>query len=130
MYSLTFIFIAASKGPGLLQVSAGVTNISIEWGEVDCEERNGVITGYSVRYGLSSGMSRKTFNISGTDVENRIFRMDGLLIRTSYSFEVAAINEDGVGMYSSAMNGTTAVPTGLVVLMVDFMSNYHFVHIL
>ena len=101
---------------------AGVTHIIIEWDEVDCEERNGVITGYSVRYGLSSGMPRKTVNISGTDVENRIFRMDGLLIRTNYSFEVAAINRNGVGAYTSAITITTTVPNGLVVLMVSYLS--------
>ena len=103
----TYIFTGASSGPRITTITPGVTNISIQWGEVDCVERNGEITGYSVRYGLSSSTSRNV-----ATVDDRILVIDGLLIRTSYSFEVAAINRDGIGEYSSVMTGTTAVPTG------------------
>ena len=86
----------------------GVTSISLEWGEVNCEDRNGEITGYSVRYGPSSSTSSQT-----AAVEGKAFSIDGLLIRTSYSFRVAAVNGNGTGVYSSAVTGTTAVPTGV-----------------
>ena len=95
-----------------MTVTPGVTNISIQWGEVDCAERNGDITGYSVRYGLPSSTSRETVNISGNDAGSRTLSIDRLLIRTSYSFEVAAVNGAGVGMYSSRMESTTVVPSG------------------
>ena len=95
----------------------GVTNIIIEWDEVDCEERNGVITGYSVRYGLSSDITRQ--NYSTNDTESRMSTIVELMIRTNYSFEVAAINGDGIGVYSSAVTGTTAVPTG------NYTPNYY-----
>ncbi len=35
----------------------GVTNITIEWNEVECADRNGEITSYSVHYGPSSTLS-------------------------------------------------------------------------
>ena len=99
----------ASSGPSGVTVTPGVTNISIQWGEVDCVERNGEITGYSVRYGLSSSTLREIIT-----VHDRMLKIDDLLIRTSYSFEVAAINGDGIGEYSSVINSTTAVPTGIL----------------
>ncbi len=99
--------IGASSGPSNVTVTAGVTNISIQWNEVDCVERNGEISDYSVRYGLNSSMSQEI------NVTNRSFSIDRLQIRTSYSFEVAAVNiSHGVGAYSSAVIGTTVVPNG------------------
>ena len=97
-----------------MNVTAGVISISIHWNEVDCVERNGVITGYSVRYGLFLAPQEKNITMD----ENREFSIDRLLIRTKYSFEVAAINGDGVGAYSSVVNVTTAVPTGMLTLIV------------
>ncbi len=35
----------------------GVTTITIEWNDVECADRNGDITSYSVRYGPSSTLS-------------------------------------------------------------------------
>ncbi len=35
-------------------MAVGVTTITIEWNEVECADRNGDITSYSVRYGPSS----------------------------------------------------------------------------
>ena len=103
----------ASRGPSTLTVTPGVTNISIQWNEVDCVERNGEITGYSVRYGQSSSTSKKTIRINGTNAESRKFSIDELLIRTSYSFEVAAVNSHGVGVYSPVVQGITAIPTSM-----------------
>lgn len=82
----------------------------MQWGEVECEERNGAVTGYSVRYGLESSTLRQTANVTSREVT-----IDALLIRTAYSFEVAAVNGDGIGVYSSAVTYTTAVPTGTYV---------------
>ena len=98
----------ASSGPNQVNVTAGVTNISIQWGEVDCVERNGLITGYSVRYGPSPRGEITS------DAESRVLVIDQLQIRTNYSIEVAAINEHGVGKYSSAVEITTAVPQSML----------------
>ena len=104
--------IGPSRGPSEVTITAGVTSISIQWNEVDCVERNGVITSYRVRYGLSSSTSKETATVSGNEAGNRMFSTNRLLIRTSYSFEVAAVNGNGIGVYSTAVTGTTAVPAG------------------
>ena len=107
------MFTGASSGPHQVTVTtSGVTSISIQWDEVACVERNGEITGYSVRYEQSSSELMKTATISGNSAEDRMFSIDRLLIRTNYSFEVAAINSDGIGDYGLVTMGTTAVPTG------------------
>ena len=111
MSIVAYYFIVPSLGPSSVRVSnVGVTSISLEWGEVNCEDRNGEITGYSVRYGPSSSTPSQTAAVEGRALTLSI---DGLLIRTSYSFRVAAVNGNGTGVYSSAVTGTTAVPTGV-----------------
>ena len=108
---LFFYISVPSNGPGSILITAEVTNISIRWSEVDCAERNGVISGYSIRYGLSSSSARETVAITTTG--SRTFNAERLMIRSSYSFEVAAVNRRGVGTYSSAVTGSTSVPTSM-----------------
>ena len=99
----------AASGPSDVSVSGvGVTSLSLQWGEVECVDRNGLITGYSVRYGPSESSSKQTVTVL-----SRAFSIDRLLIRTSYSFEVAAVNRNGIGVYSLAVIATTATPTGI-----------------
>ncbi len=90
----------------------GVTTISIEWNEVECTDRNGDITSYSVHYGPSSTPSsdRSMENIS--DPNSRTFSVGGREIGTSYSFEVAAVNGQGIGPYSTTIMVTIPVPSG------------------
>ncbi len=85
----------------------GVTNISIEWNEVECADRNGDITSYSVRYGPSF-TPRSVETIS-----DRTFSVGGREIGTSYSFEMAAVNRHGVGPYSTIIMVTIPVPSGM-----------------
>lgn len=72
-----------------------------------CEDRNGIIIGYSVRYGHSSSQSRESVNTT-----SRSIAMERLLIRTEYSFEVAAISADGIGVFSAPTIFETTIPTG------------------
>ena len=101
------LLVGATSGPASVTVFVGVTSITIQWGEVECEERNGIVTGYSVRYGQDSSTLRLTSNVT-----SRMITVDALSIRTAYSFEVAAVNGDGIGVYSPQVTDTTAVPTG------------------
>ncbi len=80
----------------------GVTTISIEWNEVECADRNGDITSYSVRYGPSSTPSLNS--------NSRTFSVGGREIGTGYSFEVAAVNGVGIGPYSITIMVTIPVP--------------------
>ncbi len=89
----------------------GVTTITIEWSEVECADRNDDITSYSVRYGPSSTPSSNRNNIG--DPNSRTFSVGGRDIGTSYSFEVAAVNEAGIGPYSITIMVTIPVPSGM-----------------
>ena len=78
----------------------GTTSITIEWNELNCTDRNGDITGYRVRYGPTSTPSqRQIANIS--DPGRRMFTVDRKFITLSYDFEVAAVNVNGTGPYST-----------------------------
>ncbi len=86
----------------------GVTTITIEWNEEECADRNGDITSYSVRYGLSSTPSSDR---SVNDTDSRTFSVGEREIGTSYSFEVAAVNGNGIGPYSTTIMMTIPVPS-------------------
>ena len=74
------------------------TAISLSWGEVNCTERNGAITGYSVQYSIFRGMQSTTVNVTG-DVTSTV--IDGLITCTQYLIKMATINSNGVGPYSN-----------------------------
>ncbi len=90
----------------------GVTTISIEWNDVECADRNGDITSYSVRYGPSSTLSSDRIVETISDPNSRTFSVGRLLIRTDYSFEMAASNRHGIGPYSTNLRVITSVPSG------------------
>ena len=95
MYALHILSFSA---PGLIQSlrvgSVDVTNITIQWDRVNCVDRNGEIDGYFVNfYPTSSTPSAfDATTITGTGDSDRIFSLTGLPPRTSYTFEVDAIN--------------------------------------
>ena len=78
------------------------TTIEITWGEVDCTQRNGNITGYRVTYGISES-EEVVINVTN---QCTLVVMD-LYPLTPYTFKVAAINNHGIGPYN--INST---PTG------------------
>ncbi len=90
-------------------MAVGVTTITIEWNEVECADRNGDITSYSVRYGPS--LDRSVEAIS--DSNSRTFSVGGREIGTSYSFEVAAVNDRGIGPYSTTIMVTIPISNGI-----------------
>ena len=68
------------------------------WLEVPCEHQNGDITGYFVEYkacGNETVMNITKFGV----IEITIFN---LMSSTCYSFQVAAINSAGTGVFSNA----------------------------
>ena len=97
------------------------TSITIQWRELDCADRNGVITGYRVRYGSTSTTpsQRQIANIS--DPDRRMFTVDREFITLSYDFEVAAVNVDGTGPYSTPpLTVDTAVPSGNILSLLFY----------
>ena len=86
-----------TAAPGMPQslttTSVSVTNITIQWDRVNCQERNGPTDSYRVVYYPTSNSSKRHAQIVvGTRDGDRMFSVSGLPPRTSYTFEVQASN--------------------------------------
>ena len=85
--------------------SVTYSNITVQWGAVNCIQRNGDITGYSVRYGVQRDSSTQTVSVSGGGTTRKT--ISGLDLSTTYTIEVAAMNSAGTGPYSIPITRTT-----------------------
>ena len=104
-------FPVPGDAPEVNVTDVALTSISVEWEEMSCN--NSGITGYSIRFGLSDSTERKTF--LNYHADNRTFSIDRLNIRNNYTVEVAAINRNGTGPYTT-VSIITATPTGKYIL--------------
>ena len=86
------------------------SSITVHWGLVDCIQRNGYITGYSVQYVAYGSAKIQTMNVTGGYTSKSTIR--GLAPATNYFIQVAAVNSAGTGIYSTAIY---AVTTGIVI---------------
>ena len=108
------VFLSIPPAPSAAPTSvreSGVTSSSIivQWGAVNCIDRNGNITGYSVRYGVQGSGSTLTRDVSGGSVTEAT--ISSLMPSTTYSIQVAAVNSAGIGVYSDpiiAMTGKSS----------------------
>ena len=82
----------------LVPVIIHSTAVSLSWGEVNCTDRNGAITGYSVQYSIVGGMQSTTVNVTG-DITSTV--IDGLTEFIIYTVSIAAINNNGIGPNSN-----------------------------
>ena len=95
---------APSAAPDPVNVTEVTSSsITVQWGEVECIDRNGNITGYSVRY--SGGGSTQTMAVSEADAT--MTTISGLNASTEYSVQVAAVNGAGTGEFSSSQSRLT-----------------------
>ena len=95
MHELHVSYLAPAGAPGgLTSTSVESRSLSIVWGTVPCPHRRGPITGYTLRY------SNGTSIVNTTGEGNRQHVLTGLTPFTSYSVQVAAINNEGTGPYS------------------------------
>ena len=92
---LYFIFSIVPNGwPKSLQVSlVNSTANNVTWNEVNCSQRNGLITGYTVVISNSS----IAYNLNSTQ---RYIILNDLEFGTVYNISVAAINTVGRGPFS------------------------------
>ena len=72
------------------------------WETIDCIERNGVITGYSVEFQEEGGAA-----IPGDQVMGQSFTASDLTPNTSYTFQVAGVNANGTGPYTELLTINT-----------------------
>ena len=89
---------APSAPPDSVSISEVTSSsITVQWEMVPCIHRNGDITGHSVQY--TGGGSTQTVSVSGGDVTE--VTITGLTASTTYSVQVAAVNDAGTGPLSS-----------------------------
>ena len=77
--------------PDYLFLSQPINNLT--WNEVNCFQRNGLITGYTVIISNSS----ITYNLTSTE---RYIILNDLVFGTEYNISVAAANSVGRGPFS------------------------------
>ena len=87
-----------SGAPTSVSATSTSNSITVQWEPVDCIDSNGVITGYSVRYGEEG----TTEVVSGNETT-----ITGLESSTTYSIQVAAVNSAGTGVYSDPITAET-----------------------
>ena len=92
MSCLIFVTFTAPPGaPQGLMLLQPINNLT--WNEVDCSQRNGLITGYTVMISNSS----ITYNLTSTE---RYIILNDLVFDTEYNISVAAVNSVGSGPFS------------------------------
>ena len=102
MDEIDSVFFPVPSAPPTSVHTSDVTfsSITVQWGAVDCIHQNGNITGYSVRYWVQRS-STHTVNVSGG--ATTAFNLTGLSNSTTYSIDVAAVNNAGIGKYSDSI---------------------------
>uniref|UniRef100_A0A0N5BT57 Down syndrome cell adhesion molecule-like protein Dscam2 n=1 Tax=Strongyloides papillosus TaxID=174720 RepID=A0A0N5BT57_STREA len=80
-------------------------SFSLSWSGPREDERNGEITGYNIKYkAKKKGSKLKTVHVKGDVQKFQLSRLEG---GTQYSIRIAAINSNGTGPYSEAINAET-----------------------
>ena len=74
----------------------------VTWGTIECIERNGIITGYTVVFQVQGGAEVPGNNVDMT------FSATELTPFTSYTFQVAGVNDAGTGVFAGIFTITTA----------------------
>ena len=100
-----FLLLVPSGPPQDVQVTViSSQNISVSWGPVRAEDKNGIIKGYKVIYqALPNGNKTfKTINIAGEPAESTTTTLHNLNEFTNYSIAVLAFTVKGDGSPSLA----------------------------
>ena len=100
----SFCSTAPTGVPRSVTYTVTSTTVNLNWLQIDCIERNGVITNYTVVFQEQGGAV-----IPGeVNVMDRTFTASGLTPHTNYVFRVAGVNSNGTGRYSSDNTVLTA----------------------
>ena len=92
MFILIF-HVASTRAPRDVTPSTTSRSIMVTWNTIECIERNGIITGYTVIFQEQGGA-----NIPGNTV-GRTFSAGGLTPGQIYTFQVAGVNVAGIGVF-------------------------------
>ena len=89
-----------------------MTSITVRWDIIPWPERNGAIQGYAVKY-QKSGSQSDDFAVSliPTFFQDSWYKrkatLKNLEVGTKYLIQVAGYTQDGIGIYSSALEVET-----------------------
>ena len=70
----------------------------VTWGTIDCIERNGMITTYTVVFQEQGGAN--VTSSTSTESQDRVFSDTELTPFTNYTFRVAGVNDAGTGVFA------------------------------
>ena len=70
--------------------------VIVSWNEIECIERNGMITNYTVEFSSLGGSVIPGLLM----VDEKRFTAGGLTSFTNYTFRVAGVNSNGTGTFS------------------------------
>ena len=87
--------------PQNVTFSATSRNVSVLWLFINCTERNGLITKYTVMFQSES-------ELIITSINETSFTASGLIPYTNYTFQVAGVNSNGTGPYSDVITILTS----------------------
>ena len=95
----TYIYIAPSAAPrDLTSHTVNSKNITLAWRNINCIQRNGMITSFDVQYGQVDDAMTMMW-IGSSDTTSYI--VIGLLPFTEYRFQIAGVNSEGPGPYTA-----------------------------
>ena len=98
-YYIYIYYIASSAAPRVLTFSTvNSKNITLTWRNINCIQRNGMITSFYVQYGQVDG-ALTTMRIGSSDTTSYI--VIGLLPFTEYRFQIAGVNSDDPEPYTA-----------------------------
>lgn len=93
--------IVPSGVPESLNITASnLTSITINWSDVQCFDRNSDITEYIIK-----------FNGASTTFKTLQFTASQLFPSTTYTFQIAAMSDNGTGPFNN-ITGSTTEPDG------------------
>ena len=97
--SRVFSVVPSAAPANFSLVSQTPTNVTVTWEPLLCMYRNGLITGYVIKYKELNNdlVSNKT--ITGDDM--RMFEITGLKPSTQYEIKITAMNSVGTGPFTN-----------------------------
>ena len=87
----------------MLQVAFNL--IKIQWVPVNCSHQNGRVSGYKIKYTEEGTTVTRDFTHNSNSL---VVSINNLKPSTNYFIAVAAINNNGTGVFSSPIKAKTA----------------------
>ena len=95
-YLLNYLSIAPNASVSIITFSSVESvSMTVSWGEVSCNGRNGPINGYYLTYTNITSNTSYTVNITGEN--NTMYTLTGLIPYTNYTVSIIPYNYDMTG---------------------------------